>query len=200
LAEAQRKFEELKLELNIETNTKPTEKKYANQIRNENPVDDVDDSQKLKTYDDTQHVTIAKRLIEKTRQRQFKSRQYRKQHDLKLAFSEFYLSLILLQNYQSLNFTGFRKILKKHDKLFKTDSGNEWRKANVDSAPFYTNKKVDAIIAEVENLFTQHLEGGNRQRAMKRLRVPPFEEKVSLTMIEFFHFIFGRTRFDFLKK
>ena len=41
----------------------------------------------------------------------------RKHHDLKLAFSEFYLSLILLQNYQTLNFTGFRKILKKHDKV-----------------------------------------------------------------------------------
>ena len=41
----------------------------------------------------------------------------RKMHDLKLAFSEFYLSLILLQNYQTLNFTGFRKILKKHDKV-----------------------------------------------------------------------------------
>lgn len=36
---------------------------------------------------------------------------------LKWAFSEFYLSLILLQNYQDLNFTGFRKILKKHDKV-----------------------------------------------------------------------------------
>ena len=41
----------------------------------------------------------------------------RKHHDLKLAFSEFYLSLILLQNYQTLNFTGFRKILKKYDKV-----------------------------------------------------------------------------------
>ncbi|XP_046607665.1 xenotropic and polytropic retrovirus receptor 1-like isoform X6 [Neodiprion virginianus] len=40
----------------------------------------------------------------------------RKIRELKLAFSEFYLSLILLQNYQNLNFTGFRKILKKHDK------------------------------------------------------------------------------------
>lgn len=37
--------------------------------------------------------------------------------DLRLAFSEYYLSLILLQNYQNLNFTGFRKILKKHDKV-----------------------------------------------------------------------------------
>lgn len=37
----------------------------------------------------------------------------RKLQELKLAFSEFYLSLILLQNYQNLNFTGFRKIMKK---------------------------------------------------------------------------------------
>jgi len=42
---------------------------------------------------------------------------HRSMHDIKLAFSEFYLSLILLQNYQTLNFTGFRKILKKHDKV-----------------------------------------------------------------------------------
>lgn len=42
---------------------------------------------------------------------------YRKLQELKLAFSEFYLSLILLQNYQTLNHTGFRKILKKHDKV-----------------------------------------------------------------------------------
>ena len=41
----------------------------------------------------------------------------RKAQNLKLAFSEFYLSLILLQNYQSLNFMGFKKILKKHDKV-----------------------------------------------------------------------------------
>lgn len=45
----------------------------------------------------------------------------RKLQELKLAFSEFYLFLILLQNYQNLNFTGFRKILKKHDKVYKFD-------------------------------------------------------------------------------
>jgi len=42
---------------------------------------------------------------------------YKSLNDIKLALSEFYLSLILLQNYQSLNFTGFQKILKKHDKV-----------------------------------------------------------------------------------
>lgn len=63
-------------------------------------------------------------------------------------------------------------------KIFKTDRGSEWFKTYVETAIFNTTKKVDLIISEVENLFTDKLENGNRQRAMKRLRVPPFEEKV----------------------
>ncbi|XP_062374233.1 xenotropic and polytropic retrovirus receptor 1 homolog [Sardina pilchardus] len=93
--------------------------------------------------------------------------------DLKLAFSEFYLSLILLQNYQNLNFTGFRKILKKHDKIFETTRGADWRVAHVEVAPFYTCKKITQLISETEALVTTELECGDRQRAMKRLRVPP---------------------------
>ncbi|KAK3087846.1 hypothetical protein FSP39_011436 [Pinctada imbricata] len=101
----------------------------------------------------------------------------RKLNDLKLAFSEFYLSLILLQNYQTLNFTGFRKILKKHDKLMQTPRGAEWRQANVETAPFYTNKETDHIIQETEQIVTSNLEGGNRSKAMKRLRVPPLGDR-----------------------
>lgn len=101
----------------------------------------------------------------------------RKLHDLKLAFSEFYLSLILLQNYQTLNFTGFRKILKKHDKMMQTNRGVIWRETHVDTAAFYTNKEVDHIISEVEQSVTSDLEGGNRSKAMKRLRVPPLGDK-----------------------
>ncbi|KAM9844894.1 xenotropic and polytropic retrovirus receptor 1 homolog isoform 2-T2 [Aulostomus maculatus] len=93
--------------------------------------------------------------------------------DLQLAFSEFYLSLILLQNYQNLNFTGFRKILKKHDKILETSRGAHWRVAHVEVAPFYTCKKITQLISETEALVTTELEGGDRQRAMKRLRVPP---------------------------
>uniref|UniRef100_H3DDI1 Xenotropic and polytropic retrovirus receptor 1a n=1 Tax=Tetraodon nigroviridis TaxID=99883 RepID=H3DDI1_TETNG len=93
--------------------------------------------------------------------------------DLKLAFSEFYLSLILLQNYQNLNFTGFRKILKKHDKILDTSRGADWRVVHVEVAPFYTCKKITQLISETEALVTTELEGGDRQRAMKRLRVPP---------------------------
>ncbi|KAM7378744.1 hypothetical protein PAMP_004343 [Pampus punctatissimus] len=70
--------------------------------------------------------------------------------DLQLAFSEFYLSLILLQNYQNLNFTGFRKILKKHDKILETSRGADWRVAHVEVAPFYTCKKITQLISETE--------------------------------------------------
>ncbi|CAF0963545.1 unnamed protein product [Adineta steineri] len=122
---------------------------------------------------------LPERLIERTREKQTQRLQYRKRIDLKLAFSEFYLMLVLLQNYQTLNFTGFRKILKKHDKLFQTTRGEEWRKLHVDSAPFHTSKRVDQLINDVETLYTDTLESGNRARAMKRLRVPPLEEKQS---------------------
>ncbi|KAF7265347.1 hypothetical protein GWI33_021236 [Rhynchophorus ferrugineus] len=103
----------------------------------------------------------------------------RKLQDLKLAFSEFYLSLILLQNYQTLNNTGFRKILKKHDKLVNTDVGAKWREEHVETSHFNTNKDIDNLITETENLVTNDLEGGDRQRAMKRLRVPPLGEQQS---------------------
>jgi len=103
----------------------------------------------------------------------------RKQMDLKLAFSEFYLSLILLQNYQNLNFTGFRKILKKHDKLLRNDAGARWREEFVESSHFHTNKDIDKLIADTEGTVTSELEGGDRQKAMKRLRVPPLGDKQS---------------------
>nr|CAD7432787.1 unnamed protein product [Timema monikensis] len=103
----------------------------------------------------------------------------RKIQELKLAFSEFYLSLILLQNYQNLNFTGFRKILKKHDKLLNVDVGARWRTEHVETSHFNTNKDIDRLIRETETMVTQDLEGGDRQRAMKRLRVPPLGEQQS---------------------
>jgi hypothetical protein len=103
----------------------------------------------------------------------------RKMQDLKLAFSEFYLSLILLQNYQNLNYTGFRKILKKHDKLMSNSSGAKWRDNKVEMAGFHTNKEIDKLIHETEATVTNELEGGNRPKAMKRLRVPPLGDQQS---------------------
>ncbi|KAF8567791.1 hypothetical protein P879_01421 [Paragonimus westermani] len=120
-----------------------------------------------------------------------KEKTYRKLHDLKLAFSEFYLSLVLLQNYQVLNFTGFRKILKKHDKLFRRDNGFEWRVANVDNALFNTNREIDELIANVENIYAEKLEHGDRSTAMKRLRVPPLSERHNPKAVFRFGFFAG---------
>ncbi len=54
-----------------------------------------------------------------------------------------------------------------------TDAGAKWRSDHVDVAFFYTNKEIDKLIQETESTVTNDLEGGDRQKAMKRLRVPP---------------------------
>ena len=54
-----------------------------------------------------------------------------------------------------------------------------FRKLHIDSAPFHTSKRVEQLIIDVETKYTDTLEAGNRSRAMKRLRVPPLEEKQS---------------------
>lgn len=124
-------------------------------------------------YDTKKALSRSKKLLRK------KTVPARKLQELKLAFSEFYLGLILLQNYQTLNFTGFRKILKKHDKLLNVDLGAKWRMDHVELAHFYVNKDIDRLIHETESIVTQDIEGGDRQRAMKRLRVPPLNEQQS---------------------
>uniref|UniRef100_A0A0M3HQB1 Xenotropic and polytropic retrovirus receptor 1 n=2 Tax=Ascaris TaxID=6251 RepID=A0A0M3HQB1_ASCLU len=96
---------------------------------------------------------------------------------LKLAFSEFYLSLVLVQNYQQLNATGFRKILKKHDKLTMNERGLDWRINKVEKSSFFLNREIETLISNVETSVINELEGGNRQAGMKRLKVPPLNEK-----------------------
>ena len=103
----------------------------------------------------------------------------RKSQDLKLAYSEYYLGLVLLQNYQNLNYTGFRKILKKHDKNVGTTSGATWRVENLENASFYTNKDIDKLLQDTEATFTNHLESGDRKKAMNRLKVPPLGDKLA---------------------
>ena len=44
---------------------------------------------------------------------------------------------------------------------------------------FYTNKDIDKLIQDTESAFIQDLEAGDRQKAMKRLRVPPLGDKQS---------------------
>ncbi|CAF1001418.1 unnamed protein product [Rotaria sp. Silwood1] len=123
------------------------------------------------------HLTInesEQTIIRRRRQyRKILRSNYNHINDLKLAFSELYLLLVLLQNYQTLNYMGFKKILTKHDKLFHKINGIEWFKTNIDSSPFVSNQQVSNLIDEVEILVTDHLENVNRKKAMQKLRVPP---------------------------
>lgn len=59
------------------------------------------------------------------------------------------------------------------------DVGAKWRAEHVETSHFYTNKDIDKLINDTETLVTTELEAGDRQRAMKRLRVPPLGEQQS---------------------
>ncbi|KAH8262112.1 hypothetical protein KR038_010429 [Drosophila bunnanda] len=102
---------------------------------------------------------------------------------LSTAYCEFYLSLVLIQNYQTLNETGFRKICKKYDKNLRSTVAGRWFAENVANAVFTDGRYLQRMIREVEDLFTTHLTRGNRQMAMAKLRVPPLGKPSSPAMV-----------------
>lgn len=63
--------------------------------------------------------------------------------------------------------------------MLRVDIGSKWQKEKVETSHFYTNRDIDKLIHEVENAVTTELEEGDRQKAMKRLRVPPLGEQQS---------------------
>lgn len=63
--------------------------------------------------------------------------------------------------------------------LLNLNVGGKWHVENVESSHFYTNKDIDKLIADTENTFITKLESGDRQKAMKKLRVPPLGEQRS---------------------
>ncbi|KAL3315229.1 Xenotropic and polytropic retrovirus receptor 1 [Cichlidogyrus casuarinus] len=198
LAESKRKWTDLKLELKIyeEHRKIPFRNKFTDIIHNVISTEDTQATQSKSR--DTEDDLGDARLLESASKKSSPDtstasalRPAKTHHNLKLALSEFYLSLILLQNYQSLNFTGFRKILKKHDKLYNRSSGAHWRVRHVDNANFYVSHEVDDLISEVEDRYIETLENGDRGRAMKRLRVPPLRDKAKAGSIFRFGLFLG---------
>ena len=97
--------------------------------------------------------------------------------NLKLSLSEFYLNVSLLQNYQQLNHTGFRKILKKYDKECRSTRGKSFFKEQVCANYFWKTPDIARLIDTTESLMIEKIEGGDRSKAMNKLRVPPLESK-----------------------
>ncbi|CAG5114052.1 Oidioi.mRNA.OKI2018_I69.chr2.g8134.t1.cds [Oikopleura dioica] len=98
--------------------------------------------------------------------------------ELKANFSDFYLSLVLLDRYQKINFDGFRKILKKFDKNMYSTYGDSWRKKHIEKErSFYTNKHISNLLLQTETIVAEELEDGDRKKARKKLGVPSLESK-----------------------
>ncbi|XP_051858992.1 xenotropic and polytropic retrovirus receptor 1 homolog isoform X1 [Drosophila albomicans] len=98
---------------------------------------------------------------------------------LERAYSEFYFSLVLLNNYQHLNVNGFHKICKKYDKYIHSTSGRLWLTTYVEPATISRERAIHTMLSEVENLFTHFVTNGNRTKAMAKLRVPPLGQPTS---------------------
>ncbi|XP_072521410.1 xenotropic and polytropic retrovirus receptor 1 homolog [Salminus brasiliensis] len=92
---------------------------------------------------------------------------------LKMAVGEVYLSLAFLQSYQELNYQGFYKITKKYDAKFACEHGLQWKTERLDTSFLYTERNCCGQMMFRLETFMIQLEGGKKQKAIRRLRVPP---------------------------
>ena len=63
------------------------------------------------------------------------------------------------------------------------DEGTKFFKEKVQHNDFYRSEDIEKLITEVENTFAICLEGGDKAKAMKKLRVPPLGGKVGKSLI-----------------
>ena len=71
-----------------------------------------------------------------------------------MAMSEFYLSLIIIQDYQKYNLIGFKKINKKFDKNLDWDEGSQWFARKVKKSDLNNSDEIDKLILKVKNLWS----------------------------------------------
>ena len=67
-----------------------------------------------------------------------------------MAMSEFYLSLIIIQDYQKYNLIGFKKINKKFDKNLDWDEGSQWFARKVKKSDLNNSDEIDKLILKVK--------------------------------------------------
>ncbi|CAE7131059.1 unnamed protein product, partial [Rhizoctonia solani] len=92
---------------------------------------------------------------------------------LKKAVLEFYRSLEYLQNYRILNVTGFRKALKKFDKIAKTRIQDQYMRERIDGRDFTSGETCSRLLKEVEQMYASQFAQGNEKKARGRLRASP---------------------------
>lgn len=92
---------------------------------------------------------------------------------LKKRIISLYVQLCELKSYVQLNRTGFRKVLKKFDKILDKELKSDYIKANIDTAyPFKdeTKEVVEETIAKMEAAYADIVTAGDMELAKKDLR------------------------------
>ncbi|KAH7311720.1 hypothetical protein B0I35DRAFT_452848 [Stachybotrys elegans] len=92
---------------------------------------------------------------------------------LKKRIISLYVQLCELKSYSQLNRTGFRKVLKKFDKILDKDLKDAYMKTYVDTAYAFkdeTKANVEGLIAKMEAAYAEVVTGGDEELAKKDLR------------------------------
>ncbi|CAE6454918.1 unnamed protein product [Rhizoctonia solani] len=105
--------------------------------------------------------------------------------DLQMLFKRrittLYITLTSLQSYVELNYTGFRKILKKYDKITYNELKDNYMHNIVEKASPFTQQSKDQLsnaISRTTNLYAKCVTRGDHSAALRQLRVHQREHVV----------------------
>lgn len=90
---------------------------------------------------------------------------------LKKAVVEYYRGLEALNNYRILNLTGFRKAVKKYEKITQVPAQAAYMQERVEPSAFASGAMVSSMLKEMEELFAERFERGDKKKAITHLRV-----------------------------
>lgn len=90
---------------------------------------------------------------------------------LKKAVVEYYRGLEVLNNYRILNLTGFRKAVKKYEKITQVSVQAAYMKERVEPSAFASGAMVSSMLKDMEELFAARFECGDKKKAITHLRV-----------------------------
>ncbi|OQS00489.1 hypothetical protein THRCLA_05941 [Thraustotheca clavata] len=74
---------------------------------------------------------------------------------LMLAFVHFYRECIQLENYAVMNYQGFSKILKKHDKMTGHNTRTKYMRKMVNQSPFANYPQLITMLENTERMFAE---------------------------------------------
>ncbi|XP_063934057.1 solute carrier family 53 member 1-like isoform X2 [Zophobas morio] len=90
-------------------------------------------------------------------------------YHIKQSFVELFRRINLLEGYSFLNYTGFNKILKKHDKQSKLKLKKIFMNNYILGAVFADTSNLKELLGKVEEIFSTIFENGDKLKARRQL-------------------------------